>query len=65
MRSTPTWSAKTASNTDARTRSGSSEATGVEASAAVAIVAAAHAARPPAKTQTRAVPRSRIVARRA
>ena len=33
MRSTPTWSAKTASKTEASTRSGSSVASGVDASA--------------------------------
>src|SRR3954468_16759060 len=63
MRSTPTWSAYTASKTDASSSSGSSVATGVDASAAVAIDAAVHADMPATKTQTRAVPRSRIVAR--
>src|SRR6476620_3778266 len=58
-------SANTASNTDARTTSGSRVASGVDASAAVATVNAPQAATPAAKTQTRAVPRSRIVARRA
>ena len=65
MRSTPTCSAKTASNTEASTRRGSRVASGVDAIAAVVIVTAAHATIPPAKIQTRAVPRSRIVARSA
>src|SRR4051812_4739645 len=58
-------SAYTASNIDASTTSGRSVATGEDATAAVATATRAHAATPPAKMQTRAVPRSRIVARRA
>jgi hypothetical protein len=65
MRSTPTWSAKIASKTEASTSSGSSVASGVEASAAVAMVSAAHPAMPATKSPTRTVPRSRIVALRA
>src|SRR5882762_8584357 len=65
MRSTPTWSAKTASKTAASTTNGRSEATGIEVSVAVATTSAPHATKPATNTYTRAVPRSRIVARSA
>src|SRR5215831_917355 len=65
MRSTPVWSAKTASNTSARKSRGSKVATGKVVSAAVVNTSAAQTPNPATAIATRAVPRSRIVARRA
>src|ERR1700730_7116172 len=65
MRSTPTCSANTASNDAASTSRGTRVETGGAERAAVAMVRAAHAVMPRAKIHTRAVPRSRIVARSA
>jgi hypothetical protein len=65
MRSTFTYSAKMASKPASSTSSGTSVLTATVMTAAVAIAVAAHPMKMTGNSTIRAVPRSRIVARRA